>query len=146
MFPAVASGPKCFGLDTSKRYCADTTYFIPVSDFFLLGVLNSNCAALIIDNIADKVMNDYIRMKSSYVVQIPIPDAQPALRDQIAAIARQCLDTAKDAPERLPALEARLNQLVYQAYGLDTDDIAVIEGHLGGQRDILRTNDDPGDE
>jgi hypothetical protein len=30
------------------------------------------------------------------------------------------------------ALEARLNALVYQAYGLDEADIAVVEGYLGG--------------
>jgi hypothetical protein len=46
----------------------------------------------------------------------------------------QCLDTVEDAPEQLPALEARLNALVYQGYGLDEADIAVIEGYLGGEK------------
>ena len=48
-------------------------------------------------------------------------------------MAQRCLDAAQDNPDRLPALEAELNALVYEAYGLDADDIAVIEGSLGGK-------------
>jgi len=42
-----------------------------------------------------------------------------------------CLDAAQDHPDRLPALEAELNALVYQAYGLDAEDVRVIEGSVG---------------
>ena len=37
-----------------------------------------------------------------------------------------------DAPDKLPATETELNQLVYQTYGLDEDDIRVTDGHLSG--------------
>jgi hypothetical protein len=65
------------------------------------------------------------------VETIPIPNPSPALRAQIAALAQQCLDAAASAPARLPALEAQLNALVYQAYELDDEDVAVIEGVVG---------------
>jgi hypothetical protein len=37
------------------------------------------------------------------------------------------------------ALEAELNALVYQAYGLDEDDIRVIESAVGGKREVEST-------
>jgi len=61
--------------------------------------------------------------------QIPIPDAPPELREKIAKLARQCLDTP-DVGKRA-ALETRLNTLVYAAYQLNADEVRVIEGALG---------------
>ena len=58
----------------------------------------------------------------------PTPTAD--LRERIAAVAQRCLDAAQDNPESAATLEAHLNALVYEAYGLDDDDIAVIEGSL----------------
>lgn len=49
-------------------------------------------------------------------------------------------------PDRLPALEAELNALVYQAYGLDEDDIAVIEGSIGKTGVKLTIEDEPDTE
>ena len=66
-------------------------------------------------------------MQAIYLEQLPIPDAPDDLRQQIANLAQQCPDAAKDNPNKLLALEAELNQLVYQAYGLNEDDIALIE-------------------
>ena len=66
--------------------------------------------------------------------QLPIPDASPKLREQIAGLVRQCLDTA-DEVRRAP-LEARLDTLVYEAYGLDDADISVIEGQLSGSNSV----------
>lgn len=47
------------------------------------------------------------------------------------------LCAAKDHPDRLPALEWELNALVYQAYGLDKDDIMVIEGGVAGHQEQM---------
>ena len=53
-----------------------------------------------------------------------------------------CIDTAKDPPDQLPALEAELNALVYQAYGLDADDIAVIKGSIGGKKGVQLSSEE----
>ena len=82
--------------------------------------------------------------------RFPIPNPPADLRERIAAVAQRCLDAAQDNPDRLPALEAELNALVYEAYGLDDDDIAVIEGSLGGKgtnsASDLRNDDVTGDD
>jgi adenine-specific DNA-methyltransferase len=92
--------------------------------------------------IASQIRGGYYRFYTQYVEQIPIPKVSNDLRQQIASLAQQCLDAAKDNPDTLPALEAELNQLVYQAYGLDEDDIRVIEGHLSGTNQVIQLNID----
>lgn len=99
---------------------------------YLLGVLNSRITQYFIASIGATRAGGFVEYKPMYISQIPIPDAPDDLRGKIAALAQQCLDAAKNNPGALPALEAELNQLVYQAYGLDEDDIRVIEGHLSG--------------
>ena len=73
---AVAEEARGFGYDTSCSLSADTTYFLPTSDLFFLGVLNSSLAGFILDGLCDRVQADYLRVKSIYMEQIPIPDAQ----------------------------------------------------------------------
>jgi type I restriction-modification system DNA methylase subunit len=132
VYPDIAKRPE-FCLDTSCFYINDTTFMMPIADFFLLGVLNSLVTFYYFSKISSTVRGGFLRFKNIYVKRIPIPDAPDNLRQQIADLAQKCLDVAKDDPSALPALEDQLNQLVYQAYGLDAEDIAVIESHLNSK-------------
>src|SRR5690606_33880956 len=113
------------------HYSNDKTTIIGTDDVFVLAILNSPVQDFLFQQIASTKRGGYFEQKPMYVEQLPIPDVDDELRQQIAHLAQRCLDAAQDAPDRLPALEAELNALVYQAYGLDDDDIAVIEGSLG---------------
>lgn len=126
VFPDIASSPS-FALDETGTYLADTTFMIPSKDEYLLGVLNSNVVDFFFGSIASQIRGGYLRFKYQYVKRIPIPVPSDGLRQEIIGAARQCLAAAGTTPEKLPILEAELNALVYQAYGLDDDDIAVIE-------------------
>ena len=97
----------------------------------MLGVLNSHAIQWYADLNFNRVQGGYIEWIPANVGNLPIPNPPAALRAQIAAVAQQCLDAAASHPARLPALEARLNALVYQAYGLNEEDVAVIEGAVG---------------
>jgi type I restriction-modification system DNA methylase subunit len=121
-----------FAFVDANYYTNNKCFIIPTTDMYLLGILNGCSTWFFLDQIVSKLQGGAYAMQSPYVSQIPIPDAPDNLRQQIASLARQCLDAAKNNPDKLPALEAELNQLVYQAYGLDEDDIRVIEGHLSG--------------
>ncbi len=131
VFPDIASKTE-FAYDTNNSFLGNTAYIIPVDDLYPLSILNSNVVLFFYNQISPTIRGGYYRFISQYMEQIPIPNATDDLRQQIASLAQQCLDAAKDNPDKLPALEAELNQLVYQAYGLDEDDIRVIEGHLSG--------------
>jgi Eco57I restriction-modification methylase/TaqI-like C-terminal specificity domain len=140
IYPDIAPRPQ-FSLDKeSGFYSGNTTYFIPSADEYLLGFLNSKAVEFFYSSVSPQIRGGYYRFFSQYVGLIPIPNTLPNIRNQIADLALLCLDVAKDAPEQLPAFEARLNALVYQAYGLDESDIAVIEGYLGGEKPTLDDN------
>ncbi len=129
IYPDISSSCN-FAMDLDSQYPDMTLFLIPNQNFFLLGMLNSNVCEYFLKSISSTIRGGFIRFKKIYLSQIPIPDAAGDLHQQIASLAQQCLDAAKDNPYKLPALEVELNQLVYQAYDLDEDDIRVIEGAL----------------
>src|SRR5690606_29355828 len=137
-YPDIASDVN-FVLDRDGVYLGNTVYFMPVDDLYLLGILNSSATKFFYNYLSPQIRGGYFRFFTQYVEQIPIPNAPDDLRGKIAGLAQQCLDAAKDNSDRLPALEAELNQLVYQAYGLDEDDMRVIEGYLSGA--VARSGD-----
>ena len=116
-----------FAIDRNSHFTNDACYVIS-GGVYILSLLNSQIIWFYISQIASLMQGRYYQIHVQYLENIPIPDAPDALRQQIAELARQCLDAAQDAPDRLPALEARLNTLVYQAYGLTADEIALVEG------------------
>lgn len=131
VYPDIAQRPE-FAYDTHNALTVNTSYIIPMEDLYPLGVLNSKAVLFFYAQISPTIRGGYYRFIAQYMEQIPIPNAPDDLRGKIANLARQCLDAAKDDPDKLPALEAKLNALVYQAYGLDANDIAVIERQLSG--------------
>jgi hypothetical protein len=135
VYPDIAKELR-FSFDIQQTYFGNTVYMLAVDDLYLAGILNSNLVWYYVKAnfavLGDPNAGGRFRFFTQSVEQIPIPDAPANLREKIASLAQQCLDVAKDNPDKLPALEAELNQLVYQAYGLDADDIRVIEGHLSG--------------
>lgn len=132
-----------FTVDKEFYFTNDAIYILDLEDYFLVGVLNSKVGWYEISRHCTQIQNGY-QLIWDYFKQVRIPNAPDPLRQQIASLAQQCHDVAKDNPDKLPALEAALNQLVYQAYGLDEDDIQVIEGHLSGAAAGLGDADEVG--
>lgn len=127
-----------FAYETEHQYTGNTVFILPTDDLYIFAVFNSRVVQWYAWNTFNLVRGGYIEWIPTNVGQLPIPDAPPELREQIAALARRCLDAAALTPKSplpkargLAELEAELNALVYRAYGLDDDDIAVIEGSLG---------------
>jgi len=131
VYPDIAADLR-FSLDETGFYFGNTAYMVVSGDEFLLSCLNSTPTKFVYDGMSAQIQGGYYRFFSQYIERLPIPTPPDALREQIAILARQCLTVAKSAPESLPALESQLNALVYQAYGLDADDIRVIESAVGG--------------
>lgn len=122
-----------FVYDESGSFTNDAVYILALEDYFLLGCLNSRMMWSEISRTCTPIQNGY-QLIWDYFKNVRIPTPPAELRERITVLARACLDAAKDHSDRLPALEAELNAMVYQAYGLDADDIAVIEGSIGKQK------------
>jgi adenine-specific DNA-methyltransferase len=122
-----------FALDRSQAYINAPASIIAIDEdklLLLLGILNSNVTHYFMHFTGATRQQGYIEYKPIYIKQIPIPLVSDNLFMCISASAQRCLDTPDDAA-RAP-LENELNMLVYQAYGLDEDDIRAIEEHLKG--------------
>lgn len=122
---AVAESALDFSYDTSDFYVADTTYFWPTSKLEMLGFLNSYAIGFVLDQICDRVQAGYLRIKSSYMEQLPIPLNSP-FNLKISQLTQQLLEMRGEG-ENTAALEAELNDRVYHLFGLTPAEIKLIE-------------------
>ncbi len=118
-----------FAYDVDGYFGANTFYFIPTNDLFMLGILNSSVSEFFYQQISSLVRGDFLRMFSQYIAQIPIPDASPSERASIERIVQQLLDLHGEGPQ-VPDLEAELNALVFRLFGLTREEIRIIEEFL----------------
>jgi adenine-specific DNA-methyltransferase len=63
-----------FALDKSSLYPDATLYLIPRGSLYLLGILNSSVNKFFFPQICPKIRGGFMRFKSIYVEQIPIPN------------------------------------------------------------------------
>ncbi|MCP4713025.1 MAG: hypothetical protein GY869_30725, partial [Planctomycetes bacterium] len=75
-----------------------------------------------------KIQNGY-QLIYDYMKQIPIPAPTPNQRTAIETLVQQLLDLEGRGAE-VAALEAELNRLVYEVYGLTAEEIELIEETL----------------
>jgi hypothetical protein len=148
IFPDIATSAR-FALDEAGFYCANTAYFIPRRDLYLLGLLNSKlgsfyfartCAGL------EGKTETYLRFFGQYMERFPVRrldlsaagdkaehdrmvklvESMLSLHGQLAA-ARSVLQ--KDVAQRqLDATDAEIDRLVYGLYGLTGEEIDVVGG------------------
>lgn len=115
-----------FGFGEKGQYGNDNNQLIISSDFTLLAILNSRLIRFVLQQTCDKVRGDYYRMKMIYVEQLPIPPATDAQQAPIIELVQKILTTPDSSD--VPQLEAEIDRLVYELYGLTEDEIAVVEG------------------
>ena len=63
-----------FAVDTEGFYCGDTCYLIPTEETWLCGLLNSRAVEWFYSQASKQLTGDYLRARSGYMQQIPIPD------------------------------------------------------------------------
>lgn len=117
--------------DTSTAFCGNTAYFFPTDDLFFLALFNSSVIAFWASKTLAVFQGDTFRFFSQNVSQFPIPLADDAarqsLRNEVAAIiARVQADPAAD----ITAQERKINELVYDLYGLTIQERDMIENDI----------------
>jgi hypothetical protein len=140
VFPDIATTCR-FAIDAQGRFGANTVYFLPVADPFLLGILNSRlahfyfaqtCAAL------EGPGESYLRFFGQYLEGFPIKgnsNETPELAKLVDArsTSQSKLESARtpDATVRLErqidVIDRQIDQLVYELYGLTGKEIALVE-------------------
>ena len=128
IFPNLQSTNK-FAFDESGTYINAPAVFLPTNDKSLLGILNSKIVWYFLNSICVVRSGGFIEVKPQYFEQIPIPEITDKIKtvlidkvDKIIAFKKS--DPAADTS----ALEAEIDRLVYELYGLTEEEIRVVEG------------------
>jgi len=115
--------------DTSKAFCVNTAYIIPVDDKFLLGILNSKLILFFYANITSSIRGGYLRFINQYLIQIPIPISSETDKRKIIILVDQIITAKQTDPKSdTTVLESEVDALVYGLYGLTEEEIAIVEG------------------
>ncbi|MCC5945682.1 MAG: Eco57I restriction-modification methylase domain-containing protein [Bernardetiaceae bacterium] len=117
----------CFIYDESGLYCNNSMWFIPSEDKVLLGILNSKLGWWLISKYCTVIQNGY-QLIWKYFGQIPIVTGNRLIRQRIEKSVNRILTLKKQSPTTdTTTLESQIDQLVYELYGLEPEDIKIIE-------------------
>jgi adenine-specific DNA-methyltransferase len=118
-----------FALDENGCYVNNKLFLIPLYNLYLLGLLNSRLFWWILNNTTSKLRGDALAMQTPYILSLPIAGVEDWIRSEIetkveTVIERDRINTS--------ALEAEIDQLVYQLYGLTEEEVQLVEKSLEG--------------
>jgi hypothetical protein len=113
----------CFVYDEQGLYCNDSMWIIPTEDKALLALLNSKMAWWLMKKKCTQIQNG-VQLIWQYLSKIPVPRVLPR---ELATLADQIISAKKNG-EDTTELEAQVNTLVYQLYGItDAEEIDAVE-------------------
>jgi hypothetical protein len=137
-----------FGIDTDGYQCLNTLFMVNLEDtgyvYYMLGILNSD----IIKYYWMKKFYDhrttFPKIKGTYLKLLPIKKFEKAnsnavkieqkarfISDNIAALANLKLESDRRLlQQKLSHAEREINEAVYNLYGLDSDQVALIRAFL----------------
>jgi hypothetical protein len=134
-----------YAYDRMGIYSNDKTSIIPTDDLYLLGILCSKVADIVLHSISSTKQGGYFEYKPMYVSQIPVRtidfsdpadvarhDRMVSLVDRMLALHKQLPEAAtpheKTALERqIEATDGQIDALVYELYGLTEEEIGIVE-------------------
>ncbi|HEX2697012.1 MAG TPA: N-6 DNA methylase, partial [Anaerolineales bacterium] len=152
IYPDIAKESRA-AFDTTGLYFGNTTYFIPLNDLYLLGLINSKLIFAYYKRIAsvlgDADKGGRLRWFRQDVMKLPIrridlaKPAEKAAHDGIVKLVEKMLalqkkrqsvrpeddlDRARNLDKQIASVDAEIDKGVYELYGLTEDEIKIIEG------------------
>lgn len=114
--------------------------------FYILGLLNSKLLFWCLKKISNKFRSGWITCTKQYFGTLPIrtidfnKSREKKMHDNMVQLVEQMLSLHKQRPEaktgheqtvlqrRIDATDKQIDKLVYELYGLTTEEIAIVEG------------------
>ncbi len=100
-----------FSVDPKNHFLANTCYFLDNGEPELLAFLNSKFAWFFLSAVTNIARGGYLRLRSDFVEQLPIPDISQDTRVQLASLAEACTDAAGRRFEIESAVRCRILDL-----------------------------------
>ncbi|WP_199314132.1 Eco57I restriction-modification methylase domain-containing protein [Planktothrix sp. FACHB-1365] len=114
-----------FAWDELGYYTNQKAFIIPTPDKFLLAVLNSRVVGFLFQNLLSKLQGDFYEPSSIFMKDFPIPTSSQSECQAITNLVEKCLNPQE---EDVKNFETKIDQLVYQLYGLTEEEIKIVEG------------------
>lgn len=125
--------------DNQNFYCVNTAYIIPSDDKFLVGMLNSDLVQFFYSKLSSSIRGGYFRFIRQYLELIPIKSENKYVQeienlvDQLLLFNQEKSSAKLDSKlqviqSRIDYCEDKINQIVYQLYGLTEEEIRIVEG------------------
>lgn len=136
-----------FSVDLDNHLVLNSAYLLNSYDenyplYYLVGLLNSNVTNWIFRRIS-AILTTSMRFTKQYVSQIPIVDADKKIKDRIMELSKNIIsyydlfNSSDSTPSQKKVLkrqistsEKELNEIVYSLYGLNEEEIKLIEETL----------------
>ena len=121
-----------FAVDVDGRFLLSNSAYFIVSDniLFLTGLLNSSLIEYAFEKFySTKLGTSGIRWLAQNIVDIPIPYATDIQIKHISELVEKILEAKKTGnSNNVISLESEIDRLVYKLYGLNEDEIMMVEG------------------
>ncbi|MCC7438601.1 MAG: Eco57I restriction-modification methylase domain-containing protein [Armatimonadetes bacterium] len=149
VWPEIAKESR-FTLDLNKMMLNKTCFFIPISDYYLLGLLNTSAIWFFLKNtcsvLGDANKGGRLLQQTIYTSKIPIPvldlsnNSEREQHERMVGLVEQRMELQRkfdgaiseqdrDRYERsIARAEREINALVYRLYGLTAEEVAMVEG------------------
>ncbi len=145
VFPDISTRGN-FTLDLNNSYLVNTCYIIPKNDPFILSIINSKLTTWYYGKLTSTIRGGFFRWIHQYVFEIPIPrfGKDDHKRNSIALSLTEKVEIMlslnkeisqsitesdkKHLQHKAEMLDKQIDALVYELYGLDEEQIAIVEG------------------
>jgi hypothetical protein len=119
-----------FSYDDRGFYLTNSAYFISGKNLkYLLAILNSKLSDFYFFQISSHIAGNRKRYTKQYVEQIPVPKIEEDKQVAFIQLVNKILASKKSDPSAdTSALEAEIDRLVYELYGLTEEEIRIVEG------------------
>ncbi|MFA4909786.1 MAG: TaqI-like C-terminal specificity domain-containing protein [Desulfobacteria bacterium] len=130
VYPEVSADSRFTVVDNS-HFTDKTTFIMPIKlqqISFVLALANSKLMSFFQKNLGSMMRGRYFMNSKIYIEKIPIFSATDTQKAPIVEHVQKILANP-DSPA-IPHLEAEIDKLVYELYGLTADEIGIVEGSL----------------
>ncbi|MBL0953577.1 MAG: Eco57I restriction-modification methylase domain-containing protein [Leptospira sp.] len=135
-----------FTLDTKNNYSDTTSYILAESSKPFLAILNSKIFNFQFQKISSEIRGGFFRWKKQYMQEISIPNLNrlekinDSTLEKLGSLVSQVLQCQKELSltktdsdkkhleHKAELLDKQIDALVYQLYGLDEEEIQIVEG------------------
>ncbi len=116
-----------FTYDEAGIYSNNKLFIIPNADLGLLGLLNSKVIWLCLKSTATSYSGGALGMQSPFVLGLPVPIDFHS-NNRIGGIVQQILTQKQSDPVAdTTTLEKKIDLLVYQLYGLSSEEVLIVD-------------------